>query len=115
MPGQELALLGDTRHSLSPMGASASSQGRQGPPHAGCGSGMSVGTDFVLSFVPPAPPHSCCTLPVQTSATLVLPSSFSLKEKSLQDLSSLSLTETLLALGMSVPSPGSDGAFDVSV
>lgn len=76
---------------------------------------MSMGADFVQSFVPPAPAHSCCTLPVQTPATLVLPSSFFLKEKSLKDLSSLNLTETLLGFGMSLPSPGSDRAFDVSV
>lgn len=85
------------------------------PSHAGSGSGESLGTDLVLSFVSPAPPHSCCTLPVQTPAALVLPSSFSLKEKSLKDLSSLNPTEALLGFGMSLPSPGSDRAFDVSV
>lgn len=87
----------------------------ESPSHAECGSGVSEGTDFVLSFVPPAPPLSCCSLPPQTPATLMLPSSFSLKEKSLKDLSSINLTETLLGLGMSLPSPGSDRAFDVSV
>lgn len=59
-----------------------------------------------------------CPQPHVTPAALclfVLPSSCSLKEKPLQDLSSLNLTEILLGLGMSLPSSGSDGAFDVSV
>lgn len=40
----------------------------------------------------------------------MLPSSFSLKAKYLKDLSSLNLTETVLGLGTSLPSPGSDRA-----